>query len=127
LLKQQPVAEAHVNRHRASEGPQHEPAGNRQHVDNDDVLERDRVEREQHDVRQGDDPERGVDPERRENRGGAQRHRRSGGCGRADGARRDWAAGLDRMLPIGLAIANVVDEIDDPRERAEDEKRARRP
>ena len=37
---------SHVDRHGAGDGSQHEPDRNRQHVDDDDVLERARVERQ---------------------------------------------------------------------------------
>ena len=37
---EQPMADLHVNRHGARHGPQHEPDRDRQHVDDDNVLER---------------------------------------------------------------------------------------
>ena len=47
----EPVADRHVDHHGAGRGAQHEPDRDRQHVDDDDVLQRAGVERQQRQVR----------------------------------------------------------------------------
>ena len=48
----------HVDRDRAGDRAQHEADGDRQHVDDDDVLERAGIQREQRDVAERDERER---------------------------------------------------------------------
>ena len=53
----QPVADRHVDGDGARHRPQHESDRDRQHVEDHDVLERRRIQREQHDVRRRDGAE----------------------------------------------------------------------
>ena len=112
-----------VDHDRAGDRAQHEPDGDRQHVDDDDVLERTGVERLQ---RRGRRP--ATTPNRQPSAKApasatAPMHRR-----RAERRRHRQRAGrnrppaLQRMLPVALAIRDVVDQIDDAGQRAEDRR-----
>ena len=48
---EQPMADGHGDSRRAGRRAQREPGGDRQHVENDDVLQERRVGDEQHDIR----------------------------------------------------------------------------
>ena len=104
---------------------QHEADRDRQHVDDDDVLERTRVERPAARDRR---PRRARTPAEREGarpappapstQRGAERDRHR------QRARRDRPLRLERMPAIAVAIGDVVDEIDDARQRAEHRRSA---
>ena len=118
---QQPVADRDVDRDRAGDRAQHEPDRDRQHVDDDDVLERPGIECEQ----------RRRSSARRVRTPGAETMMRRArptvstsavpiavvGEIAPDGNRTE---ALARMQTILLAIGNVVDEVDDAGEDAED-------
>ncbi len=124
---QQPMADGHLNDHRARHRTQHEAHGDRQHVHDHETLQRPRVEPQQHQVAHRDEAERRAQGEGRGH--GARRERQ----GHADGqARRHVARGnrpprLRRVQPIGLAIDDVVDQVHDARQRAEHHERLDRP
>ena len=81
-----------VDRDRPGHRAEHEPDGNRQHVDDDDVLERARVERQECQV-SGRDGEEGQ-PERERTRQGETRRARSPtSAPPAPAARRTQSAG----------------------------------
>ncbi len=120
--QEEPVAELHLDGHRAPERAKHEAPGDREHVEDDHVLDRHRVQREEREVGQRDDPEVAIDPEPHADRGGPNHGRGDrGGCGRQH-TRRNRAARLGGMTAIGFAIADVVDQIDDARKRTEDDE-----
>ena len=121
---QQPVADRHVDRDRASGRAQHEPDRDRQHVDDHDVLERPGVKRQQADVGRRDRGERRTQPPgaRRAPRPSA----RPRGRARCAGETTPEAMGrkrLSRVLPVRLAIRDVVDEVDHAGQHAEDRER----
>ena len=73
---EQPMADLDVDRHRSADRPQHEADRNRQHVDDDDVLQQDRS--------------KDLQPERPPRPSG--KPARSSGGGQADGAEDHVAA-----------------------------------
>ena len=110
---EQPVADLHVDRDGAGHRAQHEPDGDRQHVDDDDVLERAGVEREQRQIRRGDDEEAGAERERACQRHHAQHDRGRQRRRHRQRARRNRTPRLVRMLAIAVAIGDVVDQVHD--------------
>ena len=82
----QPVADRDVDDDRTGRGTHHETDGNRQHVDDHDVLQRARVEREQRDVRRREEAKQGPQPERGGNCDGPERGRGRERCGCRYGA-----------------------------------------
>ena len=116
------MADGHGYRRCAGRGPQGEPRGDGQHVENDDVLEKGRICHEQHEIAGGDLKEAPAQPERdahrrdAEERGGrdGDRGTKRAGC--------NGPIGLERMTSILLSIEHVIDEIYRRRECAEDEE-----
>ena len=110
----------------AAGGAEHEAGGERDDVEDHHVLQCPRVEELQHEVAGGNAGEARAQRVRR-----CQRCQREDDCG-ADGERRgDHASGnraraLDRMQAIVVAVGDVVDEVDDARQRAEHDERADR-
>ena len=117
---EEPVADLDVDGDGTGHRAQHEADGDRQHVDDDDVLEPAGVRELEHEIDRRDDRERTPDgesarqPRHRERRRRADRDR----CGQR--ARRNRPPRLQRMPPIALAIRQVVHQINDAREDAED-------
>ena len=122
--EQQPRADRHIDDQRARRGANHEPDGDRQDVENHQLLDGARVDELQGDVGEcrdaegGREGERGHEPDDHDPAGcceGGLRGQRSGG---------DRPARLEGMLPIAVAIDDVVDEIDGARQAAEDRERS---
>jgi two-component sensor histidine kinase len=123
---QQPVADLDVNRHRSGDRAQHESNRQRQHVDNDDVLQRAGVERLQRDVaeRHGRKPftEERCCHQRRQ----ADRDRRQDSGANRQCARGDRPARFERVPAVGFAVGDVVNQVDDSRQSAEQAERQHR-
>ena len=120
---QQPLADRHRHGDRAGHRPKDEAASDRQHVDDDDVLQRGRVHQQQRHVASGRQRNHGTDEECC--RKGCSAQNRSGERGRS---RRELARGdrphpFQRMPLVGIAVGDVVEQIDRPRQRAEDRER----
>ena len=125
---QEPARHLDVDDDRARDGAQHEPAGDDDHVHDDDVLEPCRVGDQQDDVREGRHQEgareqRGQREARRDERG-----RRRDGDPDGEPAGGDRPDALARIQAVSLSIGDVVEQVDGAGQRAEDrERRQRRP
>ena len=110
-------------------GAQHEADRDRQHVENDDVLQRPGVERA---AARGRSTATSAEAPAAARYAAAERadaeHAPRCRCAERRRQRpgRDRPRALERVLPIGFAIGDVVDQIDDARQRAEDDERAER-
>ena len=118
---EQPVADDDVDGDGACDGAQHETDGERQHVENHDVLQGTRVQQLQAEVGVATSPNRQLSANAR----GREPPRRAPPPPRAPRPDRQRAGGdrpapLQRMPPIALAIRDVVDQIDHARQDAED-------
>ena len=125
--QQQPVADRHVDRDGPRRRPQDESDRDRQHVEDHDVLEPAEYSASSTTYDGGDGAKRHAQRER-----GAERHdrdhRRPPRARPAQAPRpRRSAVALDRMQPIGFAIRDVVDEVNDAGEHAEHDERRDRP
>ena len=120
---QQPVADRDGDRRGAGRRAQREAGRDRQHVENDDVLQERRIRRQQHEIRRGRGEERQAERERGDQRQRAEDGGRRQREVRADCARGNRPLGFERMALILFAIEHVVDEIDRAGERAENEER----
>ncbi len=103
-------------------GAKHEPDRQREHVEDHEVLQGARVQRLQSQVREGDQPKPPAEDECRGKGGGGEQRGRYDRRGHRQRARCNRSAALDRMAPIALAVHDVVDQIDDARERTEDDE-----
>ena len=119
---QQPVTDVHANHQSSRHRPQHEADGDRHHIEDDDVLQRAGIDDEQREVRRRRHAERRPQRERRGQRDRAQHHGRDQGGARRQISGRDRPHPLDRMLPILLAVRDVVDQIHGAGQRAKNQK-----
>ena len=118
----EPVADRHVDRRAAGHRAQCEARGNRQRVDNHDVLQERRVGEQQRQIagRRGQ--------ERQTQRvGHDQRAEREHGCGGerrvdAERPRRDRPLRLQRMAAVLFSIEHVIDEVHGAGQRAKHEE-----
>ena len=104
----------------ARDGAQHEPARERQHVDDHDVLERSGVQGLQADVGERHAGERQAERRRERERGRPDRQRRCRGRADRERARGNRPLRFQRMTAIAAAIGDVVHQVDDTGQRAED-------
>ena len=120
----EPVADRDVDRHGARGRAQHEADRDRQHVENDDVLQLAGVQRQQQRrMTPPCTPKSGLQPERGRQRHRRQRHRPADGGRHGQGPGGNRPVLLDGMAPIRLPVRDIVDQVDDARERAEDDER----
>ena len=124
----EPAGDVDVHGLGAGDGAEHEADGHRQHVEDHDVLEPERIRHEEHAVGERDHPE----PQRQAKRRAEAHEQEHDGEGRRraarQGARGDGAVPLHGVLPVLVHVGEVVDQVDRAGERAEDgEGRERRP
>ena len=118
----------HVDRDGPGHRAEHEPDGNRQHVDDDDVLERARVEREESQIRR---PRRRRSADPSANAPASAKPPSTtadvsaAGTGKRAGGNRPPR--LERMLAIAVAVRDVVDQVHDAGQQAEDAEGGGRP
>ncbi len=122
----QPVADRHVDGHGPGGRPQHEPDRDREHVDDDDVLQRTGVERQQRHVRGRQHAEQRAQQVRAAERRGNEDERGRQRRRNRQLTRGDRAPHLHGVPAVGLAIGDVVDQIHDTGEGAEDHEGERR-
>ena len=108
----QPRREAHdIDQRHARGHAQHEARRHDEHIDDDDVLEFERVGQIEHRVEDDDDAEGGIQRERRDEREQPERDRRDNRNRDGQLAGRNGPILLLGMLAIGLHIGNVVDDV----------------
>jgi hypothetical protein len=116
----QPARDLDLDRRRAAEHADHEAGRDRHAVEDDDMFERKGVSEIQHDVARQRHGEPGPEGERAGHGAGGERRRGGRGDARRQLASGDRALRLERVAAVGLAVAEVVDEVDGARRGAEE-------
>ena len=124
--EQQPLRDPDVDGDRAGRRPEHEQPRDRDHVDELERLQAERVrgleDREREHARERRGAERRTEGQRERAEGRCERERRPG----RELAARDRTPALDRMQAVGGDVAHVVDEVGGARRRAVRDERGDR-
>ena len=124
--EQQPLRDPDVDGDRAGRRPEHEQPRDRDHVDELERLQAERVrgleDRERDHARERRGAERRTEGQRERAEGRCERKRRPG----RELAARDRTAALDRVQAVGGNVAHVVDEVGGARRRAVRDERGDR-
>jgi len=112
----------HVNEHNPGLDPQQKARREHEHVEQRYVLEPEGIGQHEQVIRGRDQAEFRVEREaqRQQHRGQSDGH--GPGPGEGQVPARDGSVALARVQPVLLAVGDVVDQVDGPREQAEDDK-----
>ncbi|HLX07541.1 MAG TPA: hypothetical protein VKY89_06725 [Thermoanaerobaculia bacterium] len=125
--QEQPARDLDAGGRGAAQHPQHEEERDAHDVEDDHVLEPERVEQVQEEISCEHSREAGPEPDG-QTRGGGGQHQRGGHRRRhREGAGGQGTQALERMVPVLLAIAQVVDQIDGGGRAAEGQQGEQRP
>jgi hypothetical protein len=120
---QEPAAELHVDREGPGHRPENEAEGDGEHVEDDDVLEAERVGEVQDDVGRSRGSESGTEGQRGAQTGHEKQGRGEPGRPYRQGAAGQRAKSLPGMEAVTLEVREVVDEVHGPGECTEHQER----